>query len=72
MTKHIQSQLNESMINIRWGLIDTPVNPNIPSKVNVLPAKNQLNGIHTILRDHRTPRDEFIFYADRLAVNLME
>lgn len=72
MTKHIQSQLNENMINLRWGLLDTPVNPEIPKNVNVLPSKNQIKGIHTILRDSKTDRDEFIFYADRLAVLLME
>lgn len=72
MTKHIQSQLNEGMINLRWGLLDTPINKEIPENVNVLPSKNQIKGIHTILRNKKTDRDEFIFYADRLAVLLME
>lgn len=72
MTKHIQSQLQENMINLRWGLLDTPVNDQLPDTVTILPAKNQIKGIHTILRNHKTPRDEFIFYADRLAVLLME
>jgi uridine kinase len=72
MTKHIQSQLNDNKINLRWGLLDTPVNGEIPKNVTVLPAKNQIKGIHTILRDQRTSRDEFVFYADRLAVLLME
>lgn len=73
MTKHIQSQLNDNMINLRWGLLDTPINEGqIPSNVTVLPAKNQIKGIHTILRDQKTSRDEFVFYADRLAVLLME
>lgn len=72
MTRHIQTQLNENMISLRWGLLDTPVNSEIPSNVNVLPATNQIRGIHTILRNHKTDRDDFIFYADRLAVLLME
>lgn len=72
MTKHIQSQLNESRINLRWGLLDTPVPEKLPETVNVLPPKNQVKGIHTILRDQKTTRDEFVFYADRLAVLLME
>ncbi|KAK4521859.1 uncharacterized protein ATC70_004397 [Mucor velutinosus] len=72
MTKHIQSQLQENMINLRWGLLDTPVNDQLPDTVTILPAKNQIKGIHTILRNYKTPRDEFIFYADRLAVLLME
>lgn len=72
MTKHIQSQLNENRVNLRWELLDTPVPKALPNNVNVLPAKNQIKGIHTILRDQKTVRDEFVFYADRLAVLLME
>ncbi|KAI8098281.1 uridine-cytidine kinase 1-like 1 [Gilbertella persicaria] len=72
ITKHIQSQLQENIINLRWGLVDTPVSDKIPDTVNILPPTNQMKGIHTILRNHRTPRDEFVFYADRLAVMLME
>jgi uridine kinase len=72
MTRHIQTQLNENMTNIRWGLLDTPVNNEIPNNVTVLPPTNQIKGIHTILRNQETDRDEFIFYADRLAVLLME
>ncbi|KAI7906064.1 uridine kinase [Cokeromyces recurvatus] len=72
MTKHIQSQLQENMINLRWGLLDTPINNELPDTVTILPQTNQIKGIHTILRDHKTPRDEFVFYANRLAVLLME
>lgn len=72
MTKHVQSQLNDNKVNFRWGLIETPINKEIPNNVNVLPPKNQVRGIHTILRNQKTSRDEFVFYADRLAVLLME
>ncbi|KAI8990257.1 uridine kinase [Pilobolus umbonatus] len=73
MTKHIQNQLNENIVNLRWGFArNTSVSGDIPSNVLVLPPKNQIKGIHTILRNHETPRDEFLFYADRLAVLLME
>jgi uridine kinase len=90
MTKHIESQLHENIINLRWGLLDTPLCETIPDTVSMLPTTNQIKvrrrakelikhklivliqGIHTILRDRRTGRDEFIFYADRLAVLLME
>ncbi|KAG1472858.1 hypothetical protein G6F56_001290 [Rhizopus delemar] len=72
MTKHIQTQLNENVINFRFDLLDTPVNEEIPNNVHVLPGTNQIKGIHTILRNCLTRRDEFVFYADRLAVLLME
>lgn len=72
MTKHVQTQLNDTTTNFRWGLVDTPVNKELPNNVHVLPASNQVRGIHTILRNKKTDRDEFVFYADRLAVLLME
>lgn len=42
MTKHIQMQLQENSVDIRWGLLDTPVNNEIPDTVTVLPPKNQI------------------------------
>lgn len=72
MTKHVQTQLNDTMTNFRWGLVETPVSKELPKNVTVLPPKNQVRGIHTILRNKKTSRDEFVFYADRLAVLLME
>ncbi|KAG0757322.1 hypothetical protein G6F57_010581 [Rhizopus arrhizus] len=72
VTKHIQTQLNENTINLRWRLLDTPVNEQILQQVNVLNETNQVKLIHTILRDHTTKRDEFVFYANRLSVLLME
>ncbi|KAI8983947.1 uridine kinase [Mycotypha africana] len=72
MTKHIQSQLQESMFSFRWGLLDTPLSDHLPESVHVLPTTNQIKGVHTILRDRNTDRDEFVFYADRLAVLLIE
>jgi uridine kinase len=42
MTKHIQSQLQENIINLRWGLLDTPLCETIPETVSILPANNQI------------------------------
>lgn len=72
MTKHVQTQLNDTMTNFRWGLVDTPVGKELPKNIHVLAPSNQVRGIHTILRNNKTDRDEFVFYADRLAVLLME
>ncbi|KAI9261180.1 uridine kinase family-domain-containing protein, partial [Sporodiniella umbellata] len=72
MTKHIQTQLNENVTHFRFGLLETPVHEKIPDNVHLLPSTNQIKGIHTILRNYLTKRDEFVFYADRLAVLLME
>ncbi|KAK7691089.1 hypothetical protein QCA50_006192 [Cerrena zonata] len=38
----------------------------------LLPQTAQLKGIYTILRDKNTPREDFIFFTDRLATFLME
>ncbi|CAO3699960.1 unnamed protein product [Rhizopus stolonifer] len=71
VTKHVQTQLNENKTRFRSGLLDTPIKE-IPNSVHILHDSNQIQGIHTILRDRTTERDAFVFYADRLAVLLME
>ncbi|ORZ03416.1 uracil phosphoribosyltransferase-domain-containing protein [Syncephalastrum racemosum] len=72
ITKHVQRQLNESRIHLRWDLADTPIEETVPPDVIVLPQTNQIKGIHTILRDKTTPRDEFVFYAERLSTLIVE
>lgn len=32
----------------------------------MVPSNYQIRGMHTILRDRATPRNDFVFYADRL------
>ncbi|KAG1467252.1 hypothetical protein G6F56_004514 [Rhizopus delemar] len=71
VTKHVQTQLNENNTRFRSGLLDTPIKE-IPNSVHILHDSNQIQGIHTILRDRTTERDVFVFYANRLAVLLME
>ncbi|KAH8118222.1 armadillo/beta-catenin/plakoglobin [Phellopilus nigrolimitatus] len=41
-------------------------------KLHVLEQTPQLKGIYTILRDKNTPREDFIFFVDRLSTFLME
>ncbi|KAI7865016.1 uridine kinase [Spinellus fusiger] len=72
LAKHVQRQLQESELHLRWSLGSTHVGETVPANVHVLPSTNQIKGIHTILRDHTTPRDEFVFYADRLSILIME
>jgi uracil phosphoribosyltransferase len=40
--------------------------------VHVLPPTNQIKGLHTIIRDKNTSREDFIFYSDRLIRLLIE
>ncbi|KAG0168016.1 hypothetical protein DFQ30_005384 [Apophysomyces sp. BC1015] len=72
ITKHVQRQLNEKQSQLRWDLLNTPVGKELPSEVLLLPQTNQIKGIHTILRNKNTPRDEFVFYAERLSTLIVE
>ncbi|KAL0089066.1 uridine kinase [Phycomyces blakesleeanus] len=72
LVKHVQLQLQESKLDLRWSLSNIQVGKNLPVNVHVLPVTNQIKGIHTILRDRTTPRDEFVFYAERLTTLIME
>ena len=37
-----------------------------PENLNILPVTNQVRGCQTIVRNEQTPRDDFIFYSERL------
>lgn len=43
-----------------------------PSSVLVLEQTNQLVGLYTVIRDRRTSRSDFVFYADRIMRLLVE
>ncbi|RUP43605.1 uridine kinase family-domain-containing protein [Jimgerdemannia flammicorona] len=72
ITKHIQRQLKERLNSLRWDQARMPVGEALPETVVVLEPTNQIKGIHTILRDHTTSRDDFIFYAERLSTLVIE
>ncbi|CAI2167877.1 13122_t:CDS:10 [Funneliformis geosporum] len=73
ITKHIQRQLHERQVNFRWDLLKLDCNDKeIQKNVTVLEQTTQLKGIHTIIRDRNTQRDDFIFYAERLAAIIVE
>ncbi len=38
----------------------------MPASLNLLPMTPQIRGLHTFIRNKKTPRDEFTFYAKRL------
>ncbi|ORZ16265.1 uridine kinase [Absidia repens] len=72
ITKHVQRQLNEKELHLRWDLARNSPTDEIPEDITVLPATNQIRGMHTILRDRNTPRDEFVFYTERLSKLIVE
>lgn len=44
----------------------------VPETITILEQSNQVRGIHTIIRNHDTGRDDFIFYLERLALLTIE
>ncbi|QRV75143.1 uridine kinase [Ceratobasidium sp. AG-Ba] len=82
ITTHIRKKLSERSNQFRDkmarsdSLVHTSNSPLmsavLPSNVVVLPQTPQLRGIYTILRDKDTSREDFIFYADRLATLICE
>lgn len=44
----------------------------LPRTLTVVPQTPQVRGLHTFIRDRKTPRDEFNFYSDRLMRILIE
>ncbi|RUS16215.1 hypothetical protein BC937DRAFT_91491 [Endogone sp. FLAS-F59071] len=72
ITKHIQRQLKDRLHSLRWDLARTPIGEALPDTLVVLEPTNQIKGMHTILRDQTTSRDNFIFYAERLSTLVIE
>lgn len=44
----------------------------LPTNIKVLRDSSQLKGMHTILHDCETTREEFVFYFDRVSTLLVE
>jgi uridine kinase len=76
VVKHIQRALatksSEHVATLRklnqGHEADDPLSPNI----KVLRETNQLKGMHTILHDSDTSREDFVFYFDRVSTLLIE
>lgn len=65
IVKHIRRELeNRKYRVIRKTSI--PRNCSDPASLHLLPQTRQSMGIQTIIRDKKTPRNEFIFYSERL------
>jgi len=54
ITEHIRTKLGQHALR--------RIYPNL----HVVPSNYQIRGMHTIIRDTTTPKNEFVFYADRL------
>lgn len=73
VSRFTKQRLEELPMRFRWHLAQNNVHSDeLPSNLIVLKQTKQLKCIHTILRDENCPRDEFIFYTQRLTNLIVE
>ncbi|XP_066481912.1 uridine-cytidine kinase-like 1 isoform X2 [Tiliqua scincoides] len=72
IVQHVHSQLEERELSVRAALASAHQCHPLPKTLSVLKNTPQVRGMHTIIRDKETSRDEFIFYSKRLMRLLIE
>uniref|UniRef100_A0A452VAC1 Uridine-cytidine kinase n=1 Tax=Ursus maritimus TaxID=29073 RepID=A0A452VAC1_URSMA len=72
IVQHMHSQLEERELSVRAALASAHQCHPLPRTLSVLKSTPQVRGMHTIIRDKETSRDEFIFYSKRLMRLLIE
>lgn len=74
IVKYIARKLDEGVLSIRSMMASYGKDENhvLPDTVFTMPETPQLRYVHTQLRDRDTARDDFVFFADRLARMVVE
>jgi len=76
ITKYIQRALlnksNEHIVALRELNRGHGTDERLSANIKVLKEFNQLKGMHTVLHDRATTREEFVFYFDRISTLLVE
>ncbi|XP_021178772.2 uridine-cytidine kinase-like 1a isoform X5 [Fundulus heteroclitus] len=72
IVQHVHSQLEERELSVRALLASVQQTQPLPQTLSVLENTPQVRGLHTIIRNKETSRDEFIFYSKRLMRLLIE
>ncbi|XP_049613428.1 uridine-cytidine kinase-like 1 [Syngnathus scovelli] len=70
--QHVHSQLEKREITVRSALASAHQGQPLPDTLSVLKSSPQVRGMHTIIRNRETNRDEFVFYSKRLMRLLIE
>ncbi|XP_058469952.1 uridine-cytidine kinase-like 1 isoform X1 [Solea solea] len=73
IVQHVHSQLEKR--KLRWdisALASAHQGQPLPTTLSVMESTPQVRGMHTIIRNKETNRDEFIFYSKRLMRLLIE
>ncbi|KAF8421290.1 uridine kinase family-domain-containing protein [Tirmania nivea] len=75
VVKHIQRALWEKSKQHMQTLVELgeyqPDEP-LSSNIDILPDTTQMKGMHTIIHNQETSREDFIFYFDRISTLLIE
>uniref|UniRef100_H2Z970 Uridine-cytidine kinase n=1 Tax=Ciona savignyi TaxID=51511 RepID=H2Z970_CIOSA len=69
---HLRSTMHGLVTNTQRDMSHIHNGQPLPSTLNVLESTKQVQGIHTILRNRETPRDDFVFFSKRLMRLLFE
>ncbi|XP_066560790.1 uridine-cytidine kinase-like 1 isoform X2 [Amia ocellicauda] len=72
IVQHVHSQLEKREITVRAALASAHQGQPLPKTLSVMESTPQVRGMHTIIRNKDTNRDEFIFYSKRLMRLLIE
>lgn len=72
IVQHVHTQLQSKGLKLRSKLLRNQQNQPLPETLKALPPTPQIKGMHTIIRDKDTTRDEFVFYSKRLMRLLIE
>ncbi|NXT70027.1 UCKL1 protein, partial [Chaetops frenatus] len=72
IVQHVHSQLEKPFPHCRAALASAHQGQPLPKTLSVLESTPQVRGMHTIIRNKDTTRDEFIFYSKRLMRLLIE
>uniref|UniRef100_F6U8B5 Uridine-cytidine kinase n=1 Tax=Ciona intestinalis TaxID=7719 RepID=F6U8B5_CIOIN len=73
IAQHVHTQLETVKKSLRkHNLAIAHTGQPLPSTLHVLESSKQVQGIHTILRNRDTNRDDFVFYSKRLLRLLFE
>ncbi|KAK7151027.1 hypothetical protein R3I93_012083 [Phoxinus phoxinus] len=72
IVQHVHSQLEKREITVRSALASAHQGQPLPKTLSLMESTPQVRGMHTIIRNKETSRDEFIFYSKRLMRLLIE
>ncbi|XP_014664424.1 PREDICTED: uridine-cytidine kinase-like 1 isoform X2 [Priapulus caudatus] len=72
IVRHVNTQLQQRGFKHRSKLACSHNGGSPPTSLHILENTPQVRGLHTFIRDKDLPRDQFIFYSERLMRLLIE